>query len=291
MHPYFSTTVLPWQTVNPIDPALYQRQTPWFDPNIAGFQSMYNPALQNPVIHNPGLLNPVWYNAPIHNPAMYNPPIYRSVFPDLETMPYVPGNAYYSGILPRPVFHVPPASFTPESAHGVPGLGVPGFGISDYLSPANFVSSFAKAPGNYLPPEFLEFLRAELLRCGKALRTVAPALEHDNNDVKEQAHLAATAQFFYALGLLYTRGLIIPPDVPGTSRVEEQSASTACEVFGEALERFAREQFLTRGNGRELGELSEKARICFRALAPDSEQLERLRDEGIRMGRKKAVSA
>src|SRR5438094_823893 len=34
---------------------------------------------------------------------------------------------------------------------------------------------------------------------------------------------------------------------------------------------FAREQFLTRGTGRELGELSEKARICFRALAPDSE--------------------
>jgi hypothetical protein len=60
--------------------------------------------------------------------------------------------------------------------------------------------------------------------------------------------------------------------VPGTSRAEEPSPVTACEVFGEALERFARKQFSGRGTGRELGELSDKARICFRALAPDSEQ-------------------
>jgi GNAT superfamily N-acetyltransferase len=163
--------------------------------------------------------------------------------------------------------------------------------MSDYLSPENFVSSLGKTAGNYLPPEFLEFLRAELLRCGKALRTV-PALEHENADMKEQAHLAATAQFFYALGLLYTRGIIIPPEVSGaSSRAEEQSPATTCEVFGEALERFAREQFQGRGIGRELGELSEKARLCFRALAPESEQLERVRDENIRLNRKKAVNA
>jgi hypothetical protein len=108
--------------------------------------------------------------------------------------------------------------------------------VSEYLSPENFISGFGKTAGNYLSPEFLEFLGAELLRCGKALQTVAPALEHENREVKEQAHLAATAQFFYALGLLYARGLIIPPEVPGTSsRAEEPSAVTACEVFGESL--------------------------------------------------------
>jgi hypothetical protein len=57
------------------------------------------------------------------------------------------------------------------------------------------------------------------------------------------------------------------------------------------VERFAREQFLGRGTGRELGELSEKARTCFRALAPESEQLERVREERTRVDRKKAVSA
>ena len=266
MHPYFSTTVQPWQTFNPIDPNMYQRPYPWFDPSgypsPGGYQGMYNPGMQ------------------------------RGAFPGLETNPYQAWPSPYAGILPPPVFQIPHLSFGPQSAQGISPIGFPGFSAPGYLSPENFASSFGKTAGNYLPPEFLEFLRAELLRCGKALRTVAPALEHDHADVKEQAHLAATAQFFYALGLLYTRGLIIPPEVPGTSsRAEEPSAVTACEVFGEALERFAREQFLVRGSGRELGELSEKARVCFRALAPDSEQLERVRDEGIRMGRKKAVNA
>jgi hypothetical protein len=260
MHPYFSTHFQPWQTFNPFDIGMAQRPTPWFDP--AAYQAMYNPAIS------------------------------RSPFPGFETNPYYAHNPYHAGILPRPVFHIPPVSFSPEAAHGMSPVGFPGFGISEYLSPENFTSGFGKTAGNYLPPEFLEFLRAELLRCGKALRTVAPALEHENGDVKEQAHLAATAQFFYALGLLYTRGLIIPPEMPGTTnRAEEPSPVTACEVFGEALERFAREQFIGRGTGRELGELSDKARICFRALAPDSEQLERVREETVRLGRKKAVNA
>ncbi len=260
MHPYFSTQVQPWQTFNPIDIGMYQRPSPWFDPSA--------------------------YQA-------FNPAPYRGAFPGFETNPYYANNPYYAGIVPRPVFPTyPPVSFSPEMAHGMPPIGFPGFGISQYLSPENFVSSFGKTTGNYLPPEFLEFLRAELLRCGKAIRAVAPALEHENRDVKEQAHLAATAQFFYALGLLYTRGIIIPPEVPGaSSRADEPSPVTACEVFGEALERFAREQFQERGTGRELGELSEKARLCFRALAPESEQLERVRDEGNRLGRKKAVNA
>jgi hypothetical protein len=263
MHPYFSTFAQPWQTFNPIDVAMTQRASPWFDP--AGYQALYN---QVP----------------------YNQTPYRVPFPGLETTPYYANNPYFASIVPRPVFQPVPISH--EMAHGVSPIGFPGVGMSDYLSPENFVSSFGKTAGNYLPPEFLEFLRAELLRCGKALRTVAPALEHENADVKEQAHLAATAQFFYALGLLYTRGIIIPPEVPGaSSRAEEQSPATTCEVFGEALERFAREQFQSRGIGRELGELSEKARLCFRALAPESEQLERVRDESIRLNRKKAVNA
>jgi hypothetical protein len=249
MHPYFWSSVQPWQAFNPTDIGLAQRPYPWFDPSV--YQAMY-----------------------------------RGAPPGFEISPY------YAGIIPRPVFPFAPLSISPEIARGMAPLGFPGFGASEHLSPENFISGFSKTAGNYLPPEFLEFLSAELLRCGKALRTVAPALEHENAELKQQAHLAATAQFFYALGLLYTRGFIIPPEVPGTtSRAEEPSSVTACEVFGEALERFAREQFLVRGIGRDLGELSEKARACFRALAPDSEQLERFRDERIRQDRKRGVSA
>lgn len=254
MHPYFSTPAQPWQTFNPIDIGMYQRPSPWFDPSA--------------------------YQA-------FNSPPFPGAFPRFEINPYYANNPYSAGIVPRPISYVAPMSMSPEMPQGISG-----FGNAHYLSPANFASSFGTTTGNYLPPEFLEFLRAELLRCGKALRTVAPALEHDNGDVKEQAHLAATAQFFYALGLLYTRGIIIPPEVPGaSSRADEPSPVTACEVFGEALERFSREQFQGRGIGREQAELSEKARLCFHALAPESEQLERVRDEGIRLGRKKAVNA
>jgi len=252
MHPYFSTPVQPWQSVNPIDIGMAHRgypPFPWFDP------------------------------APYHA-------TYRNAYPGFET------NPYYAGVFPRPSFPMPSMSISPEMTHGISPVGFPGFVSSEYLSPENFISGYGKTAGNYLPPEFLEFLRAELLRCGKALRTLAPALEHDNREVKEQAHLAATAQFFYALGLLYTRGLIIPPEVPGaSSRAEDPSAATACEVFGEALERFARDEFQGRGIGRELGELSQKARLCFHALAPDTDQLERVREERMRVDKKKVVNA
>src|SRR5258708_16427541 len=163
MHPFFSTQVQPWQTFNPTHIAMAQRPFPWFDP------SAYQPT---------------------HNPLMYNPGVYRGAFPGFEANPYYANN--YAGIVPRPVFHVPPVSS--EFAHGVSPVNFPGFGVSEYLSPENFVAGFGKTAGNYLPPEFLEFLRAELQRCGKALRAVAPALEHENGDVKEQAHLSATAQ-------------------------------------------------------------------------------------------------
>ena len=165
----------------------------------------------------------------------FDPATYRNAYPGFET------NPYSAGVIPRPIFPMPPVSISPEMTHGISPLGFPGFASSEHLSPENFISGYGKTAGNYLPPEFLEFLRAELLRCGKALRTPAPALEHENREVKEQPHLAVTAQFFYALGLLYTRGLVIPPDVSGaSSRAEEPSAATACEVFGEASEHFAR---------------------------------------------------
>src|SRR6266581_5243418 len=96
MHPYFSTHVQPWQTFNPIDVGMYQRPFPWFDP--AAYQAMYNP-------------------------TPYNPALYRGAFPGFET------NPYYAGILPRPVFHVPPVSVSPEIAHGMSPVGFPGFGV------------------------------------------------------------------------------------------------------------------------------------------------------------------
>ena len=143
--------------------------------------------------------------------------------------------------------------------------------------------------GNYLSPEFQEFIRAELLRTGKAIRTIATALENDNEQVKTQAQTALTAQFFYALGLLYTRGVIIPRDVPGAStRAEDVTATVAAESFGESLERFAREPLQFRSS--TLGELIEKARVCFRVLSSEGEQLERFKEDRFKIEKKRVTA-
>src|SRR5262249_46404878 len=127
MHPYFATPFQPWQfqpwqMFNPSDITMAQRTFPWFDP--------------------------------IAYQAMFSPPTFRGAYPAFEP------NPYYAGILPRPMFHAP-ASISPEIAQGVSPVGFAGFGASGYLSPENFISSFGKVSGNYLSPEFLEFLRAE----------------------------------------------------------------------------------------------------------------------------------
>ena len=156
-----------------------------------------------------------------------------------------------------------------------------------HLSPNEF--AFGNQSGNYLSPEFQEFIRGELLRTGKAIRTIGSALENDNEQVKTQAQTALTAQFFYALGLLYTRGVIIPRDVPGgSSRADELSPAAAAESFGESLERFAREPIQFRST--TVGELIEKARQCFRVLATEGEQLERFKEDRLKI-EKKRVSA
>jgi hypothetical protein len=131
-----------------------------------------------------------------------------------------------------------------------------------HLSPSELGFS-GQTSGNYLSPEFQEFIRGELLRTGKAIRSIGSALENDNEQVKNQAQVALTAQFFYALGLLYTRGVIIPRDVPGaTSRTDDVTPTVAAESFGESLERFAREPIQFRSS--TVSELVEKARQCFR---------------------------
>jgi hypothetical protein len=188
-----------------------------------------------------------------------------------------------------------PLGFLPQSfiqSQGSPMTSPFAFGPSPWsptghLSPSEL--GFSQTNGNYLSPEFQEFIRGELLRTGKAIRSIGSALENDNDQVKSQAQLALTAQFFYALGLLYTRGVIIPRDVPGaTSRTDEVTPTVAAESFGESLERFAREPIQFRSS--TLSELVEKARQCFRVLATEGEQLERFKEDRFKIEKKRVTA-
>src|SRR5207248_10250939 len=64
--------------------------------------------------------------------------------------------------------------------------------------------------------------------------------------------------------------------------------TVAAESFGESLERFAREPLQFRSS--TLGELIEKARLCFRVLSTEGEQLERFKEDRFKI-EKKRVSA
>jgi hypothetical protein len=222
----------------------------------------------------------------------------------------VPGNTQTQGIgSPASSQGQLPIGFAPQSAsQGQVPLGfVPQSFIQNQGSPMSSPFAFGPSPwshlghlspselgfnqtsGNYLSPEFQEFIRGELLRTGKAIRSIGSALENDNDQVKSQAHVALTAQFFYALGLLYTRGVIIPRDVPGaTSRTDEVTPTVAAESFGESLERFAREPIQFRSS--TVSELVEKARQCFRVLATEGEQLERFKEDRFKIEKKRATA-
>jgi len=184
---------------------------------------------------------------------------------------------------------IPIGGFNPSS-QGFPMSSPFAFGPSSWqghISPSELFAG--QTSGNYLSPEFQEFVRGELLRNGKGIRSIASALDSDNEQVKTQAQVALTAQFFYALGLLYTRGVIIPRDVPGaSSRTDDVTPTVAAESFGEALERFAREPMQFRST--TVSELIEKARLCFRVLATEGEQLERFKEDRLKI-EKKRVSA
>jgi len=240
-------------------------------------------------------------------PSFINPEWAMRAYAQHAWDPYS-AQAYYRGAYPHAMSGIDPASFTQTninpstSPNQVPiGFASPVQGNPSAIpfshgpfSPFGHLSPHelgfgGQTNGNYLSPEFQEFIRVELLRTGKAIRTVATALENDNEQIKTQAQLALTAQFFYALGLLYTRGVIIPRDVPGAStRADDVTPTVAAESFGESLERFAREPLQFRST--TLGELIEKARLCFRVLASEGEQLERFKEDRFKIEKKRATA-
>jgi hypothetical protein len=246
----------------------------------------------------------------LFNHAMNNPNLHHLINQSSQ----VPVNAQTQGIgagspaasqSQIPMGFAPPTSSQSQLPIGMfPQNVVTQFGGSQFGSPFAFGSSpwsqfghlspselgfSGQTSGNYLSPEFQEFIRGELLRTGKAIRSIGSALENDNEQVKTQAQTALTAQFFYALGLLYTRGVIIPRDVPGaTSRTDEVTPTVAAESFGESLERFAREPIQFRSS--TVSELVEKARQCFRVLATEGEQLERFKEDRFKIEKKRVTA-
>src|SRR3954464_15386996 len=254
------------------------------DPSLFFHQAVNNPNLHHLINQS----NQLPVNAQIQSPiGTGSAAASQSQIPIGFTPPTGSQSQLPIGMFPQSVF--PQGMFAQNvgSPFASP-FGSSPWGQIGHLSPSELGFS-GQTSGNYLSPEFQEFIRGELLRTGKAIRSIGSALENDNEQVKTQAHVALTAQLFYALGLLYTRGVIIPRDVPGaTSRTDDVTPTVAAESFGESLERFAREPIQFRSS--TLSELVEKARLCFRVLATEGEQLERFKEDRFKIEKKRATA-
>ena len=300
LNPYFHPSLSYSQSpfINPEWAMRAYAQQAW-EPYIA--QAYYRGSYPN--IGSYGIDPSLLFHQAAHNPNLHHLMNQSSQAP-VNTQTQAPIGSPSASQGQMPIGFAPPTGSQNQLPIGLfPNVGSQ-FGGSQFGSPFSFGSSLwsqfghlspselgfsGQTSGNYLSPEFQEFIRGELLRTGKAIRSIGSALENDNEQVKSQANLALTAQFFYALGLLYTRGVIIPRDVPGaTSRTDEVTPTVAAESFGESLERFAREPLQFRSS--TVSELVEKARQCFRVLATEGEQLERFKEDRFKIEKKRVTA-
>lgn len=107
----------------------------------------------------------------------------------------------------------------------------------------------------------------EIRRCGRGLQTVSEGLDGKDSSERAQAHLAATRYLFYTLGLLFSRGVILSPEIhPGETTETASTSGAACKAAGQSIERFVRQQLGGRSTGTELSDLVVKLRECWEHL-------------------------
>jgi hypothetical protein len=128
------------------------------------------------------------------------------------------------------------------------------------LSPEDFVAPATESRTRMDSTQ--PMISSELLRCGKALREVAPDLDSNDETTRTNAHRSATAHFFYALGLLASKGIFITPDIAGRGADSQSRASDGCERLGREIDRLIG----GRGGFETAGRIADAAKECFSRL-------------------------
>jgi hypothetical protein len=175
-----------------------------------------------------------------------------------------------------------------QSALGqnLPSYGSAGIGQSQGLSPFQNLSAgaqqgYGSSQQNYLSPEtFIGSLRgsqmqspmagttdtifiAELGRSARGLQEISEQIEGREPDAQRRGLFAATAHLFYVFGLLSSKGVFIPGDLPGKTRMETGGPANATREFGKQLERFVEKIASGRGPIEELTLVVERGKLCF----------------------------
>jgi hypothetical protein len=111
-------------------------------------------------------------------------------------------------------------------------------------SPSSISSPAPSAiTGELAVPTDDAFLLFDLLRrSARALHAIADRLEGDDAAGRARARVAAAANFFYALGALSARGLVLPRSLPGAPSASDASMllapGDACRSLAEEIERL-----------------------------------------------------
>jgi hypothetical protein len=210
--------------------------------------SSINPSLSNPF--QSSFQNPLFQTgSPLQNPAQQ----YQSAVGQTSPFRYSAAAAG-QGISPY-------QSVQTGMQQEYPGVGRQG----PFLSPEEFAGSLGRTGetrATTLGATDAIFI-TELSRCAKGLQDVSEQLEGKEQDVQRKGLYAATAHLFYSFGLLSSKGVFIPGDLPGKVRPETGGVANACREYGRQLDRFVDKLASGRGIIEELSSLVERGKICY----------------------------
>jgi len=157
------------------------------------------------------------------------------------------------------------------------GVGQIGMGMGQspqHLSPEQFAGTLSRTAQAFTPQvsSVDAIFIAELARCGRGLQDVADQLEGRDPDTQRRGYYAATAHLFYAFGLLSSKGIFIPGDLPGKQRTEGAGPASSCREFGKELDRLVDKIGSGRGIIDEISILVERGKICYADITRGIEQ-------------------
>jgi hypothetical protein len=139
-----------------------------------------------------------------------------------------------------------------------------GAGSQSYLSPENFIGSIRGGQmQSSLAGTTDTIFIAELGRSARGLQEISDQIEGRDAESQKRGLFAATAHLFYVFGLLSSKGVFIPGDLPGKTRMETGGPANATREFGKQLERFVEKVASGRGPIEELSLVVDRGKICF----------------------------
>lgn len=107
----------------------------------------------------------------------------------------------------------------------------------------------------------------EIRKSGRALQLGADEMESTDENAKQKALINSNRNLYYALGLLFSEGVILTQDIkPFEPSPKSSSTSISVKAAGVALEKFVSQQYSNRCQYYEITDLIHKLRDAWDQL-------------------------